>query len=138
LLLMVQMSTQFSYRRSAKPAAEHFAKFISPTDRIVQYDGSLSGMPFYLRSRQPIWIVWSGTKAIVMDNIYVAQKRPRPMAGYGKVLFTFSEFANEAQQTQQPLRIIVKTKNLSRLAKDDGVATKTLTEFGEYALVTTR
>ena len=138
LFLMVQMSIQFSYRRSAKPVADHFAKFISPNDRIVHYDGYLTGMPFYLRSEQPIWIVWSGTKTIVMDNIYVAQKQPPPGAGYGKVLFTFSEFAKEAQQTQQPLRIIVKTKNLSRLAKDDGIATKTLTEFGEYTLVTTQ
>ena len=138
LFLMVQMSIQFSYRRSAKPVADHFAKFISRNDRIVHYDGYLTGMPFYLRSEQPIWIVWSGTKKIVMDNIYVAQKQPPPVAGYGKVLFTFSEFAKEAQQTQQPLRIIVKTKNLSRLAKDDGIANKTLTEFGEYTLVTTQ
>lgn len=138
LLMMVQISMQISYRRSAKPAAEHFAQFIARDDRVVHYDGSLTGMPFYLRSQQPIWIVWSGTKTIVMDNIYVAQKQPPPVAGYGQVLFTFSEFAKVAQQTQQPLRIIVKTKNLSRLAKDDGIATKTLTEFGEYALVTTR
>lgn len=138
LLMMVQLSIQFSYRRSAKPVADHFAKFIAPTDRLVHYDGYLTGMPFYLRSEQPIWIVWSGTKMIVMDNIYVAQKQPPPVAGYGKVLFTFSEFAKEAEQTRQPLRIIVKTKNLSRLVKDDGIATKTLTEFGEYALVTTR
>ncbi|MBM2802855.1 MAG: 2 protein [Deltaproteobacteria bacterium] len=137
LLLMVQLSIQSSYRRSAKPAAEHFVKFISPTDRLVHYDSYFTGMPFYLRTVQPIWIVWSGTKTIIMDNIYVAQKQPPPVAGYGKVLFTFSEFAQAAQQTKQPLRIIVKTKNLNRLW-EDGIATKTLTEFGEYALVTTR
>jgi len=136
-LSMVQLSTEISYRRSAKPAAEHFMKFISPTDRLVHYDSYFTGMPFYLRTAQPIWIVWSGTKTIIMDNIYVAQKQPPPVAGYGKVLFTFSEFAQAAQQTKQPLRIIVKTKNLNRLW-EDGIATKTLTEFGEYALVTTR
>lgn len=136
--LVLQLSIQASYRRSAKPAADHFAKFIAPGDRVVDYDGSLTGMPFYLRSQKPIWIVWSGTKAIVMNNIYIAQKQPPPVAGYGKVLFTYSEFAKEAQQTREPLRIIVKTRNLSRLTNDDGIATKTLTEFGEYALVTTR
>jgi len=138
LLLMLQLSIQASYRRSAKLAAEHFAKFISPADQLVHYDGSLTGMPFYLRVAKPIWIVWSGSKSIVMDNIYVAQKRPPPAAGYGKVLFTFSEFAKAAQKTQQSLRIIVKTKHLTRLAQDLGIPTKTLTEFGEYALVTTR
>jgi 4-amino-4-deoxy-L-arabinose transferase-like glycosyltransferase len=138
LLLMLQLSIQVSYRRSAKLAAEHFAKFISPTDQLVHYDGSLTGMPFYLRTAKPIWIVWSGTKSIVMNNIYVAQKQPAPAAGYGKVLFTFSEFANAAQQTKLPLRIIVKTKTLDRLAKDNAFVIKTLTEFGEYSLVTTR
>ena len=73
-----------------------------------------------------------------MDNIYVAQKQPPPVAGYGKVLFTYSEFAKEARQTREPLRIIVKSKHLSRLAKDDGIATETLTEFDEYTLASTR
>jgi len=138
LLLMLQISIQVSYRRSAKPAAEHFAKFISPTDQLVHYDGYLTGMPFYLRSAQPIWIVWSGKKTFVMENIYVAQKRPPPVAGYSQILFTFHEFAQAAQQTKQPLRVIVKTKNLNRLAKDNALVIKTLTEFGEYSLVTTR
>jgi 4-amino-4-deoxy-L-arabinose transferase-like glycosyltransferase len=136
LLLMLQLSIQVSYRRSAKLAAEHFAKFISPTDQLVHYDGSLTGMPFYLRSQKPIWIVWSGTDEIVMDNIYIAQKQPAPVAGYGQVLFTYSEFAQATQQPQQPLRIIVKTKNLNRLWTEDGIATKTLTEYGGYSLVT--
>jgi len=135
--LMLQLSIQVSYGRSAKTAAEHFAKFISPTDQLVHYDGSLTGMPFYLRSQKPIWIVWSGTEAIVMDNIYIAQKQPAPAAGYGQVLYTYSEFAQATQQSQHPLRIIVKTKNLHRLWSHDGIATKTLTEYGEYSLVTT-
>ena len=138
LLLMLQLSIQVSYHRSAKPAAQHFAKFIAPTDQLVHYDGSLTGMPFYLRTAKPIWIVWSGTRSIVMDNIYVAQKQPPPALGYGQVLFTFREFAQAARQTKQPLRIIVKTKTLDRLAKDNALVIKTLTEFGEYSLVTTQ
>lgn len=136
LLLMLYLPIEISYQRSAKPAADHFAKFIAPGDRIVAYHGSFTGMPFYLRSQKPIWIVWSGTKNIVMDNIYVAQKQPAPVAGYGRVLLTYSEFAQEAQQAREPLRIIVKTRNLSALTKDCGIATKTLTEFGEYTLAT--
>jgi len=138
LLLMLQLSVHVSYGRSAKAAANHFAPFIAPGDRVVAYESSLTGMPFYLRSKKPIWIVWSGTKDIVMDNMYVAQKQPAPGAGCGQVLFTYKEFAKEAQQTQQPLRIIVKKRHLSRLEKVDGIATKTLTEFGEYALATTK
>jgi hypothetical protein len=42
-----------------------------------------------------------------------------------------SEFAQVAQQTKQLLRIIVKTNNLKRLSEEDGIATKTLAEFGE-------
>ena len=138
LLLMLQISIQVSYGRSAKLAAEHFAKFISPTNQLVHYDGSLTGMPFYLRTAKPIWIVWSGTKTIVMDNIYVAQKQPPPALGYGQVLFTFREFAQAARQTKLPLRIIVKTNSLDRLAKNVALDIKTLTVFGEYSLVTTQ
>ena len=138
LMLMVYMMTQFSYQRSAKPMAVHFAQFLSPGDKVVNYDDYLTGMPFYLRIEQPIWIVWSGTKTIIMDNIYVAQKQPPPAAGYGKVLFTFAEFAQATRQTSQPLKIIIKTRSLDQLSSKDNVTTKTLAEFDDYSLVTTR
>ncbi len=136
LVLLLQLSVHVSQGRSARAAADHFAKFITSADRVVYYGSSLTGMPFYLRSQKPIWIVWSGTRDIVMDNIYVAEKRPLSAAGYGQVLFTYEEFAKAAQDTTEPLRIIVKKKYLSRLAKIDRVVTRTLAEFGEYTLAT--
>jgi 4-amino-4-deoxy-L-arabinose transferase-like glycosyltransferase len=138
LFLMVQMMTQFSYLRSAKPMAAHFKQFLSPGDRLIGYNDYLTGMPFYLRLEQPIWIVWSGTKTIIMDNIYVAQKQPPPAAGYGQVLFTFAEFAQATRQAGQPLKIIIKTRNLNQLSNQDNVATRTLAEFAGYSLVTPR
>jgi len=136
LMSMVQMMAQFSNDRSAKPMASHFAQFLSPGDRIVDYDDYLTGMPFYLRIEQPIWIVWSGTKKIIMDNIYIAQKQPPPVAGYGQVLFTFAEFAQATRQAGQPLKIIVKTRSLKQLRDTHNIVTNTLAEFDDYSLVT--
>jgi hypothetical protein len=69
--------------------------FIRPQDQLVFYDVYLNGLPFYLRVQRPIWVIWSGQSKIIMQNIYVAQKQPAPVPGYGPVLFTYKEFAKE-------------------------------------------
>jgi hypothetical protein len=71
-----------------------------------------------------------------MDNIYIAQKQPPPVAGYGQVLFTFAEFAQATRQAGQPLKIIVKTRSLKQLRDTHNVVTNTLAEFDDYSLVT--
>jgi 4-amino-4-deoxy-L-arabinose transferase-like glycosyltransferase len=139
MMLTLPLAAHVAQFKSAKPVVEHLAQYLSPGDRLVHYDGYLTGMLFYLRAQQPTWIVWSGTKPIVMDNKYVASENPAPVEGYGQVLFTYNEFANAARASDRPLKIIVKTKSLNRLLREtDGVAATKVGEFGEYILLTTK
>jgi hypothetical protein len=133
------IAVSVSHQRSAKQLAQDAAPFINPEHQLAFYDDYLTGLPFYLRAKQPIWVVWSGEKTIIMDNIYVAQKQPPPAAGYGPVLLTFDEFTSEWQESKQPLLVFIKNKNISRLTKGGRTApTKTLTKTDEYSLVTNR
>lgn len=136
--LMVHMAVPLSYKRAAKQLAQNAAPFIDAEHQLAFYDGYLNGLPFYLRAEQPIWVVWSGKKTIIMRNIYVAQKQPPPAAGYGPVLFTFDEFTKEWKESKQPLLVFIKDKNISRLAEPGAVTTKTLTKTDGYSLVTNR
>jgi len=138
LFLMGHMAVPLSYERTAKQLAKNAAPFINAEHQLAFYDGYLTGLPFYLRTEQPIWVVWSGKKTIIMRNIYVAQKQPPPDAGNGPVLFTFDEFTKEWKESKQPLLVFIKYKNISRLAESGAVTTKTLTKTDGYSLVTHR
>jgi 4-amino-4-deoxy-L-arabinose transferase-like glycosyltransferase len=137
-VFMGHIAVSVSYQRSAKQLAQNAAPFINPEHQLAFYDEYLTGLPFYLRVKQPIWVVWSGVKTIIMHNIYVAQKQPPPAAGYGPVLLTFDEFTNEWQKSKQPLLVFIKNKNISRLTEAGTAPTKTLTKTDEYSLVTNR
>lgn len=137
-LLMGHIAVPVSYERSAKQLAKNVAPFINLEHQLAFYDGYLTGLPFYLRAKQPIWVVWSGEKTIIMHNIYVAEKQPPPATGYGPVLFTFDEFTKEWKESKQPLLVFIKDKNISRLAESGAAPTKTLTKTDEYSIVTNR
>lgn len=138
LVATLQLSIQVANQRSAKPVANQLGRVIAAEDRIVHYDGYITGLLFYLRREQPSWIVWSGKKTIIMDNMYVAEEQPAPVTGYGQVLFTYEDFAAALKREHQPVKIITKTKNLPRLHELNGTPTKLLAKFGEYALLSSR
>ena len=108
-----------SVTRSASELARKLSGFIEPTDQLVLYDGQLEGLPFYLRTQQPIWIVWSGKKSEVLGSFYIAEARSRPAKSYGKILFTFEEFAEAWEKSKQPLLVLIKEKNVRDLVKRD-------------------
>jgi 4-amino-4-deoxy-L-arabinose transferase-like glycosyltransferase len=118
-LLIVQVIATVSVTRSASELARKLSGFIEPTDQLVLYDGQLEGLPFYLRTQQPIWIVWSGKKSEVLGSFYIAEARPRPTKSYGKILFTFEEFAEAWKESKQPLLVLIKEKNVRDLVKRD-------------------
>jgi 4-amino-4-deoxy-L-arabinose transferase-like glycosyltransferase len=136
--LVGQLVIPASSRRSSKDLAEEAARFINPGDRIVLYDTYLEGLPFYLDIDRPIWLVQSVEKGNVMGSFYVGEQRPVTSAAYGQILFTFEEFAREWKSNTQPLRILIKIKNLQRLTNNVGSAPRLLMSFKDYALVTNR
>jgi hypothetical protein len=73
-----------------------------------------------------------------MGSFYIGEQRPARSAAYGQILFTFEEFAREWKGNKEPLRIVIKEKNLPRLSSNVGSAPRVLTNFKDYALVTNR
>lgn len=138
MLLTGQIMSAASIDRTAKPLAEAIAPLLGQKDRIVLYDVSIEGLPFYLRLEKPIWLVQSPQKRELMGSIYVAEKRPAPARGYGQVLFSYDEFAAEWKKNQRPLRVFLKQRDLPRLSKELGEVPKAIMKFGDVVLVSNR
>ena len=137
-VLVGQIMTVASFHRASKSLAEESAPLISSEDRIVFYDTYVEGMPYYLCIDKPIWLVQAREKGDVMGSYYVAERHPAPAAGYGQVLFTFEEFAEQWKKNAGPLKVFLKEKNLAKLSGEIGTSPKLLMRFNEYLLVTNR
>jgi len=123
--------------RSAKPVAEKAMPLISPATQVVFYETHLAGMPFYLRSERPIWLVThENKKRTFLGNYYASVNKTNPISRWGDAIFEYEEFRDKWQTTKQPLLIIVKEKNLWRLIANVGESPKRLAEVDEYLLVT--
>lgn len=134
-LFASQMMKSASVERSAKELANKAAPFIDAEGQSALYDTYLAGLPFYLRVSRPIWVVSSGNKSSIMGSFYIAEKHPQPAAGYGKVLFTFEEFAQQWKKSTRRLFVFVREKNLSYLKSEPGVSPKELAKAGDVILV---
>jgi 4-amino-4-deoxy-L-arabinose transferase-like glycosyltransferase len=138
LVLSGRIIAAASFHRASKSLSEAVVSLINPGDRIVFYDTYIEGIPFYLRSDKPVWLVQAREKEDVMGSYYVGERRPAPAPGYGQVLFTFEEFAEQWQKNERPLKVFVKEKNLAKLENDVGTSPKILRRFDDYLLVTNR
>ena len=137
-VLVGQIMTVASFHRASKSLAEESAPLISSEDRIVFYDTYVEGMPYYLCIDKPIWLVQAREKGDVMGSYYVTERHPAPAAGYGQMLFTFEEFAEQWKKNAGPLKVFLKEKNLAKLSGEIGTSPKLLMRFNEYLLVTNR
>jgi len=138
MIVTGQIISAASIERSAKSMAQAITPLMGEEDRLVLYDFSMEGLPFYLRLNKPVWMVQSARKKEIMGSVYVAEKRPTPARGYGQVLFSYEEFAAESKTTALPLRILLKERNLSRLTRDLGELPKSLMKFDDIVLVSNR
>jgi hypothetical protein len=138
LVLSGRIIAAASFHRASKSLSEAVAPLINPGDRIVFYNTYIEGMPFYLRSDKPVWLVQAREKEDVMGSYYVGERRPAPAPGYGSVLFTFEEFAEQWKKDELLLKVFVKEKTLPKLHSDVGRPPKILMKFDEYLLVTNR
>jgi hypothetical protein len=135
---VAQMTTEVSVERGSKSLAKVAAPFIAPEDRLVFYDTYLPGIPFYLSANKPSWIVQREGREEILGSNYLGERRPDAAANHGRVVFSFGEFAQLWNRNDLALRVIVKEKNLRRLASNVGATPKLLTRFDEYLLVTNR
>ena len=124
--------------RSSKLLAEKAASFIRDEDQLVIYEGYPSSLPFYLNIQRPIWIVWSGTKSKVLGSDYVAQRRPKPVAGYGQVLLTFEEFAALWRTSKDRFVVFVDSGDMDRFELLAGAPPRVLLKIADTVLVENR
>ena len=137
-VLMGELTAEVSLERSSRSLAQASAPFISRGDRIALYDTFLPGLAFYLGADRPIWIVQREERDRIMGSNYLAERRPAAAGGRGQVVYSFSEFAQQWKRPDLVLRVLVKEKNLRRLALDVGATPRILTKYDEYLLVTNR
>jgi 4-amino-4-deoxy-L-arabinose transferase-like glycosyltransferase len=138
LVVVAQTIEGVSQIRSAKELAKGTAALIGSEDQLVLYDTYPSSLPFYLRAKQPIWVVSFGTKSSSMGSFYVAEKKPKPAAGYGNVLLTFEEFARRWKAWDRRLLVFVVKNDLPKLIKQTQFPAKQLIEVAGFVLVSNR
>ena len=137
LAFSVEIMILISPDRSAKPVAEMAVPHINASTQLVFYETHLAGMPFYLRSERPIWLVTHGNKKrTFLGNYYASVNKTNPISRWGDAIFEYEEFRDKWQSTEQPLLIVVKKKNLRRLIANVGESPKRLAEVDGYLLVT--
>jgi 4-amino-4-deoxy-L-arabinose transferase-like glycosyltransferase len=137
-LLLTQIIAATSFHRSSKLLAQQLAGVVEPEDRVVFYNSYAEGVPFYLRIQKPIWLVQSGEKHDVMGSYYIGEIRPAAAAGYGPVLFTFEQFAEEWKKNDKRLRVLVREKNLHQLRENIGAAPTEAMKIDDYILLSKR
>ncbi len=135
VLAAAPISAAVAVNRSSAQLAQRAAQLVGAEDQLVIYDGYFSSLPFYLDIQRPIWVVWSGNKSTVLGSNYVALKRPEPAPGYGKVLYSYEEFAERWQESKFKLVIFVSTRNLPRLESLLGAPAQILAQVGDIAVV---
>jgi 4-amino-4-deoxy-L-arabinose transferase-like glycosyltransferase len=137
LVLLAQIIAATSFHRASKSLAQELATVIEPEDRLVFYNTYIDGLPFYLRIDKPIWLVQAAGREAVMGNYYLGKHRPAAAAGYGPVIFTFEEFAEQWKKNDVTLRVLVREKTFWQLSSDIEIMPKRLIKF-DYYLVSNR
>jgi 4-amino-4-deoxy-L-arabinose transferase-like glycosyltransferase len=120
---------------SSKILAEKSAPLIQAEDQLVIYDNYRSTLPYYLKITRPMWIVWRGKGASIMESYYIAEKQPQPSAAYGKALMTVDEFSRLKETTKKNLFVFVKTKSAATVTGKNNVPPRKLFDFNDCALL---
>jgi hypothetical protein len=99
----------------------------------------MSGMPFYLHSERPIWLIThDDKKRTFLGNYHVIGKRQDSLTLRGKAIFNMDDFREQWKTRKQPLLVIVKEKNFNRLVETVGEALSPVAAIDEYFLVAKR
>jgi 4-amino-4-deoxy-L-arabinose transferase-like glycosyltransferase len=139
LLFIVQMMIAISADRSAKTMAQAALPRLTPATQIVFYDTYLAGLPFYLRSERPLWLITHDQKKrTFLGNYYAVRQIAEPVSAWGTVILNFEEFRRRWDADQQSLLVIVKEKNFARLTDNVGELPVRLAGADEYLWVSKR
>jgi 4-amino-4-deoxy-L-arabinose transferase-like glycosyltransferase len=136
MVTLSEMMVLIAPARSSQEIAVKALPYITPTTQLVSYDTYAEGLPFYLKTDKPLWVVThSNKKRTFLGNFYEFSNQPDPITRWGKSLLTFDEFAEHWNSSDTPFVILVKEKNLHRLERLVGVVAKRLATYDEYLIV---
>jgi 4-amino-4-deoxy-L-arabinose transferase-like glycosyltransferase len=136
LIFVVRVMLLAAPDRSAKALAVIAASQITDSTQVMFYDTYLSGLPFYLRTERPIWMVThSDKKRTFLGNFYARTDRDEPITHWGKALLDFEEFQEKWDTTKGPVLIVVKEKNQGRLEEQIGASAPMLAAVDDYRLL---
>jgi len=136
LVFLTRMVIAIAPTRSAQALAEQVRSQLTTTTQVVFYDTYLAGMPFYLQTERPIWFVTHTNKRrTFLGNYFAMNKRAEPRMPWGKAVLDFAEFRARWYTATQPLLVILKEKNLPRMAQEVGQMPKRVAGVDEYVLV---
>ena len=139
LVFFTQMMVSISPDRSAKTTALAALAQLRTGAQVVFFETYMSGMPFYLHSERPIWLIThDNKKRTFLGNYHVIGKRQDPLTPWGKAIFNLDDFREQWKTRKQPLLVIVKEKNFDRLVETVGEALNPVATIDEYFLVTNR
>ena len=125
-----------SRTRSSEELAAKALPLVRPGDQLVVYNGYRSSLPFYLRVQEPIWMVLPERRGAVMGSYYMAEKKPRPARGAGRVVLDFDKFAEVWDHSPARLLVFVEERKLPQLEEVIGRRARTLLIADGVALVT--
>ena len=136
-LTEVMISTALD--RSAKTTAMAVLSHLRAGEQVVFFETYMSGLPFYLDAKRPVWLITHGNKKrTFLGNYYAIGKRHNPVTPWGEAIFNLDKFGEQWKSRTQPFLVIVKDKNLPQLADTIGEAPKRLAQIDEYVLISNR
>jgi len=136
LIVLAHLMVAMAPLRSAKALAQGVRPHLTAATEIVFFDMYLAGTAFYLQTQKPIWFVTNpNKKRTFLGNYYALTNRSEPSTAWGKTVLDFDEFSARWHAASQPILVIVKEKNLPRLAEDLGEMPRRIGAVDEYALV---
>ena len=135
VLASAPITAAVATNRSSEQLAQKAAHLVGAEDQLVLYDCYFSSLPFYLDIQRPIRVVWSGNKSTVLGSDYVALKRPEPAPGYGKVLYSYEEFAEQSKGSKHSFVVFINSRNLPRLENLLAAPGESLLQVGDTAVV---
>jgi 4-amino-4-deoxy-L-arabinose transferase-like glycosyltransferase len=136
-LTEVMISTALD--RSAKTTAMAVLSHLRAGEQVVFFETYMSGLPFYLDAKRPVWLITHGNKKrTFLGNYYAIGKRHNPVTPWGEAIFNLDKFGEQWKSRTQPFLVIVKEKNLPQLADTIGEAPKRLAQINEYVVVSNR
>ena len=136
-LTEVMISTALD--RSAKTTAMAVLSRLRAGEQVVFFETYMSGLPFYLDAKRPVWLIThENKKRTFLGNYYAIGKRHNPVTPWGEAIFNLDKFGEQWKSRTQPFLVIVKDKNLPQLADTIGEAPKRLAQIDEYVLISNR